>query len=147
MRYTPILVLGCLFAVSACTASKKINNDPIKEREAYIPAQFELIKGEKNVPEWLLQGGGTSTGFDPVIIQETSYVYGEVCKPHDCASNRFLIIFKPDKTPVAGLLVTVKDAPEAVNNPQKYASFRRFGARLPEVQRYLLDKSIEPWKK
>lgn len=145
MKYAPILVLGCLFVLNACsTPNKKIINDSVTEREVYLSARFELIKGEKDVPEWLHQEG-VSAPVESVIIHGESYVFGEICKQHDCANNRFLVIFKPDKTPLAGLLVTVKDTPEATN-PQEHASFRRFGTGKPEIQRYLLNKVIQSWK-
>ncbi|OHX14882.1 lysozyme inhibitor [Chromobacterium sphagni] len=115
---------------------------------AYHAAWQTMLAGEKKVPRWLSQARATSAPYHPVRIKDKDYLAGEMCKPHDCSASRFYGMFGADKRQAWGLLVTVADAPDAMEHPARHAHYRWFGKPSAKLKAYLNDqlKADPNWK-
>lgn len=74
----------------------------IASKEPYKKAYQAMF----TFPDWVRSGQGTSSPVEEVLIGGDTYTLGQMCKPHDCADNQFIVVFSPDKTKAWGLLAT-----------------------------------------
>ncbi|AUH49558.1 lysozyme inhibitor [Chromobacterium sp. ATCC 53434] len=133
--------------VSSAPAAEAVFAE-LAHQPAYQAAWMGMLAGAENTPEWLREARATSAPYRAATIAGKRYLAGEMCKPHDCAGNRFLGLFSADKRRALGLLVTVADVPEAVDHPAKYASYRWLGKPDKPQRDYLMKqlKQDPNWK-
>ena len=74
----------------------------IASKEPYKKAYQAMF----TFPDWVRSGQGTSSPVEDVVLGGETYTLGQMCKPHDCADNQFIVVFNPDKTKAWGLLAT-----------------------------------------
>ncbi|MGO4700077.1 Ivy family c-type lysozyme inhibitor [Dyella sp. 2RAB6] len=55
-------------------------------------AAFQALGGAKDLPEWTQQGG-TSTPAQKVAVDGKSLLAAGGCKPHDCPSERIVLLY------------------------------------------------------
>ncbi|MFJ7882933.1 Ivy family c-type lysozyme inhibitor [Pseudomonas sp. NPDC096917] len=85
----------------------------IASKEPYKKAYEAMF----TFPEWVRSGQGTSSPVQNVVLGGQTYTLGQMCKPHDCADNQFIVVFSPDKTKAWGLLAT-RSSDDRVFNTQ-----------------------------
>ena len=65
--------------------------------KTYHASWNALLKGEKNVPAWIVafgkNGDGVAGESTDIKVDGQDYVYATVCKPHDCGDNQLGVIF------------------------------------------------------
>ncbi|QND83149.1 Vertebrate c-type lysozyme inhibitor [Chromobacterium vaccinii] len=152
----PLLLSLSILLPAAPVAAAPASSAPAAEavfaelarQPAYQAAWMSMMAAAKDAPEWLREARATSAPYHAAIIAGKRYLAGEMCKPHDCAGNRFFGLFSADKRRALGLLVTVADAPEAVDHPAKHASYRWLGKPDKEQRAYLMQqlKQDPNWK-
>ncbi|AXE34708.1 inhibitor of vertebrate lysozyme family protein [Chromobacterium phragmitis] len=139
-------------AASAASAPAATSAEAVFAELARQPdrqaAWMSMLADAKDAPEWLREARATSAPYHSATIAGKRYLAGEMCKPHDCAYNRFYGLFSADKRRAAGLLVTVADVPEAMEQPAKHASYRWLGKPDKNQRAYLMKqlKQDPNWK-
>jgi hypothetical protein len=95
----------------------------------YRAAWDKLMKEVQPTPDWLAQFNrnfdGVAGEFTPITIEGKGYLLSFVCKPQDCASRKFEVLFDLDGEHAYGALGGRNDAPAF------------FGAPPPAVQEAL----------
>ncbi|WP_232461559.1 Ivy family c-type lysozyme inhibitor [Tatumella citrea] len=61
----------------------------------------QLIAGQ-HLPGWIKKGG-VETPMQEVTLDGTTYQLYYSCKPHDCAADRFALIYSPADNSMSGL--------------------------------------------
>lgn len=69
-------------------------------------AAFQSLVAARHLPGWVAQGGTESPG-QTVTIAEKQFVVLTSCKPHDCASQRFAVLYAPATKKLSGVLSSV----------------------------------------
>jgi hypothetical protein len=74
----------------------------------YRDAWDKLMKEVQPTPDWLVQFNrnfdGVAGQFTPITIEGTAYLLSFVCKPQDCASRKFEVLFDADGENAYGAL-------------------------------------------
>lgn len=142
------LSASMLFALTVRAAPVSGFTELLHSKASYKKTWAQMFNGEKNVPGWALKASGISPPYSMVRTASGDAIYGEICKPHDCFNNRFYATFSPDRRKVWGLLVIVRDTPEAIQNPKRFAHYRWFGKPDTAVQKLLTEQlEADPdWK-
>lgn len=65
-------------------------------------AAFHALKGARELPEWTLQGG-TSTPAQKVTLDGKSLLAVAGCKPHDCPSERIVLLYDEKTHAMSGV--------------------------------------------
>jgi len=74
---------------------------------------FAALSGAEQLPAWASQGGGARPA-QQVVIDGHTQMLAEACKPHDCPSERILILYDENTHAMSGLFARRK--PAALNN-------------------------------
>ena len=102
------IVLATLSISRAALADDPYLFDLLKE-PAYRGAWDAMLKGEKNVPKWIVTFSKTYDGVaspaTPIDVAGKSDLITSVCKPHDCGDNQLYVLFAPDGAKAWGMLV------------------------------------------
>ncbi|GAA0688992.1 hypothetical protein ISN75_07700 [Dyella marensis] len=61
-------------------------------QQSDFAAAFHALKGAKELPDWTEQGG-TSTPAQKVAVDGKSLLAAAGCKPHDCPSERIVLLY------------------------------------------------------
>ncbi|WP_153076704.1 inhibitor of vertebrate lysozyme family protein [Paraburkholderia bonniea] len=149
-----IVAGACALPASAAPTTAAASATPavfseLPEQKPYQAAWKAMLKNEKRVPSWISKArNATSSPYSTARIGNATYISGSMCKQHDCGNNRFLGLFSEDKRQAWGLQVTVKDTPDAVSTPSKFATYRWFGKPDAALKTYLTDqlKTDPDWK-
>ena len=122
-----ILVALLLFSFMGMSAYAVQDNtlfDTLK-KPAYRASWNAMFKGEKGVPLWIrniTKGVGQAAPCKASKIDANEYEAHDVCKPHDCGDNNFIVLFASDGKQAWGVLVTTK--------------FGKKGERLGDSERF-----------
>ncbi len=65
-------------------------------------AEFQKMKADKVLPEWVTQGGTGSPG-QKVSIAGHQYLVLTSCKPHDCGSQQIAVLYSTSTKKMAGV--------------------------------------------
>ncbi|QNK00759.1 Ivy family c-type lysozyme inhibitor [Dyella telluris] len=74
---------------------------------------FAALSGADQLPAWAKQGG-VATPAQQVTVDGHTLLLATACKPHDCPSERILILYDENTHAMSGLFARRK--PNAVNN-------------------------------
>lgn len=74
---------------------------------------FAALSGADQLPPWAKQGG-VATPAQQVLVNGHTLLLATACKPHDCPSERILILYDESTHAMSGLFARRK--PHAVNN-------------------------------
>lgn len=102
-----VLFLFCFMGFSALAVQEKSLFDAL-EKPAYRASWDAMFKGEKNVPLWVSnigKGLGQAAPCKGSKIDDTEYEVHDVCKPHDCGDNNFIVFFAPEGRQAWGVLI------------------------------------------
>jgi len=96
------------------------------ENPKYLSLWNSLFENEENVDDWL---SGYSTSWDGpsgagenAIIDGREYLIRDVCKPHSCGNNFFVVAFAVDGSEAMGLLKRIKYVRDFDFNQNKFVS-------------------------
>ncbi|OWY37675.1 lysozyme inhibitor [Xenophilus sp. AP218F] len=145
---SPLLAIGLLSASAAHSAGQTAYFADLPGQSGYRAAWSKMLKAEKQIPAWIRSARATSTPVAAARIDGKRYVYGDMCKPHDCFSHRFLGLFSQDKRQAWGLEVSLPGDAQADDAPAKRASYRWYG-KPDAAQRDYLMKQLQAdpnWK-
>jgi hypothetical protein len=133
MRHRLMLALGIAAACAACSpqtpvtaaaASAPASSATVTSGASDAPYLYDLLQrpdfasafaalaGVDPLPEWVHQGG-TSTPAQHVVLEGRPLLLAAACKPHDCPSERILLLYDPHTHVMSGLFARRK--PEAAN--------------------------------
>ncbi|AIO30130.1 Ivy family c-type lysozyme inhibitor [Burkholderia pseudomultivorans] len=76
------------------------------KRDPVASKAFEAMKKDHALPSWV-ERGGTETRGNSVSFDGRQMVVMTACKPHDCGSERFAILYDPQRNVMYGLLLVV----------------------------------------
>ncbi|WP_114240089.1 Ivy family c-type lysozyme inhibitor [Dyella sp. C9] len=68
---------------------------------------FAALSGAEQLPSWTSQGG-TSTPVERVQLSGRAQLLATACKPHDCPSERILLLYDEQTHAMAGLFARRK---------------------------------------
>jgi hypothetical protein len=74
---------------------------------------FAALSGADQLPAWAKQGG-VATPAQQVVVDGHTLLLATACKPHDCPSERILILYDESTHAMSGLFARRK--PNATNN-------------------------------
>ena len=103
------------------------------ERPVFFESWQALFSNEKNVPSWLAKftktGNGVVSPGEKITLGGQSYLTGNVCKPHDCDSNQFYVLFTENGEHAWGLLIVNFKTERFFNKPdtEKQTALRAIG--------------------
>jgi hypothetical protein len=111
-------VLGILLLASIGAYASSISD---KQAQAWEQA----LKGESraDLPEWIFHGLTALGTANMVQCNGETYLVRQQCKPHDCGNNFIISAYQPSSQKAWGMIVEVKDVPEAIDTPSKYARY------------------------
>jgi hypothetical protein len=85
-----------------------------KNPVAFI-ALRKIIPSQLHTKDWIYKLDGVQDQITTVSVGPSTggawYLYGSVCKPHDCAANNFSFLVDQYGSRAVGLLVSEADAP------------------------------------
>jgi hypothetical protein len=117
-RVVLALVLACAPCFDAQAEDPDLS-DALK-RPAYKTAWNAMLKGQK-IPGWLTKfarnGDGVTTPSVFVEIDGERYEADHVCKPHDCDTDQFEVLFAPEGKQAWGALVASGKPPRFFGAP------------------------------
>jgi hypothetical protein len=120
-KWLVLTLLACNTAVTlpARAATGEYLFDTLK-KPAYRASWDALFRG-KRVPSWLARysrtKNGPATPGKTVTLRGVAYQASFVCKAHDCADNRFAVLFAPRGRKAWGLLLTHDTTQRFFGNP------------------------------
>jgi hypothetical protein len=81
-------------------------------RAAYV-ALRKIILPQFRTKDWIYNLEGVETQITTVSVGPGSswYLYGSVCKPHDCGDNNFAFLVETSGSRAVALLVSETEAP------------------------------------
>ena len=97
---------ACAVALLSATALPVVAQ-PLPGLSSLIDSQqgrrafSQLIAGQ-HLPGWIKKGG-VETPMQEVTLNNTTYQVYYSCKPHDCAAERFALIYSPADNSMSGL--------------------------------------------
>ncbi|MEL5366332.1 MULTISPECIES: Ivy family C-type lysozyme inhibitor [Serratia] len=71
-------------------------------------AEFQKMVSNQHLPKWVTQGGTDSQG-QKVNIAGNQYLVLNSCKPHDCGSQRFAVLYGTATKKMAGVFSSVDE--------------------------------------
>jgi hypothetical protein len=125
---TPFRLLNafaaCLIAAPAFAEEPAFLFDALQSRgSAYRASWDRLMKDVQPTPDWLVQFNrnfdGDSGNMAPVTIGGKPYAISFVCKPTDCASRKFVVMFDANGAHAFGALGGRGEPPEFFGAPSK----------------------------
>ena len=82
----------------------------VLKKPKYRGAWNAMMKGWAGAPAWLTafskSGDGVATPGMVAVVGEVTFEFYDVCKPHDCADNKFEVMFEKGGGRARGVLVT-----------------------------------------
>ncbi len=119
MRLAASLALT-LVAGAALADNASYLFDALRTR-SYRAAWDKLMKEVQPTPDWLAQFNrnfdGVAGQFTPITIEGKAYLLSFVCKPQDCASRKFEVLFDADGAHAYGALGGRDDEPAFFGAP------------------------------
>ncbi|MEF2677973.1 MAG: Ivy family c-type lysozyme inhibitor, partial [Bilophila wadsworthia] len=113
-------------------------------------AEFLQNFGESraDLPEWIFHGLTALGTANMVQCNGETYLVRQQCKPHDCGNNFIISAYQPSSQKAWGMIVEVKDVPEAIDTPSKYARYIFIGKPDKAIQFLLMEQLKEDpnWK-
>lgn len=101
-QLTAIVLLA---AATNAVAQDDMTLDSLVKKE---PAAFsQMVKGHP-LPAWV-KTGGTASPARTVKLGAETYQVLSVCKPHDCATERFAVLWSEESRQMTGLFSTVDE--------------------------------------
>lgn len=101
-QLTAIVLLA---AATNAVAQDDMTLDSLVKKE---PAAFsQMVKGHP-LPAWV-KTGGTASPARTVKLGAETYQVLSVCKPHDCATERFAVLWSEKSRHMTGLFSTVDE--------------------------------------
>lgn len=134
-----VLFLFCFMGVSAYAVQEESLFDTLK-KHAYRASWDAMFKTEKNVPLWIaniVKGVGQATPCKASKIDDIEYEVHDVCKPHDCGDNNFIVFFAPDGRQAWGVLIKTKYG----KNGELLSSTERFFGKPDQKMKEALIKA------
>ncbi len=132
-------------APAAAAADSAIADGPayfydLLQRRDFASA-FAALSGADQLPEWPHQGG-TSTPAQRVLINGRTQWLVAACKPHDCPSERILVLFDESTHAMSGVFARRKPgvADDVDSNDQANDDLIWLGAPDEVAKRLLLEK-------
>ena len=115
---------ACLAAAPALAEDPAFLFDALQAKgSAYRAAWEKLMKDVQPTPDWLVQFNrnfdGDSGNLLPVTIAGKPYSLSFVCKPADCASRKFVVLFEAGGAHAFGALGGKGESPEFFGAPSK----------------------------
>lgn len=97
-----------LFALFGATgAAAEPDLFEMLNRPSYLKAWQLMLTGEKDLEPWLANYATKRRGpvrpGQLVLVKNETYQINDVCKPHDCGDNRFVVLFSPTGNQAWGL--------------------------------------------
>ena len=86
-------------------------HDLLQRRD--FASAFAVLSGADQLPDWPRQGG-TSTPAQRVVLNGRPQWLATACKPHDCPSERILVLYDEDTHAMSGVFARRK--PGAAND-------------------------------
>ena len=112
MRHAIALALSLAFALAGPPASARTPAPylfTILENPAYR-ASWNALLASASPPPWLAEFSRTNNGVtgpaEFVTVNKRFYEIFLVCKPHDCADNKFAVMFERGGANARGVLAT-----------------------------------------
>ena len=134
-------VLGILLLASIGAYASSISD---KQAQAWEQA----LKGETraDLPEWIFHGLTALGTANMVQCNGETYLVRQQCKPHDCGNNFIISAYQPSSQKAWGMIVEVKDVPEAIDTPS--ARYIFIGKPDKAIQFLLMEQLKEDpnWK-
>lgn len=86
------------------------------EKPAFADA-FHAMDGADDLPDWVSKGG-TATPAQTVEVNGKALLEAQACKPHDCPSERILVLYDQDAGAMQGVFVrdSASDADAGVSD-------------------------------
>ncbi|MFC4527526.1 hypothetical protein ISN76_07860 [Dyella halodurans] len=102
---------------------------------------FAALAGAEQLPDWPRQGG-TSTPAQRVALNGRTQWLVAACKPHDCPSERILLLFEESTHAMSGVFARRKPgvADDVDSNDQANDDLTWLGAPDEATKRLLLAK-------
>lgn len=72
-------------------------------------AAFAQLIAHQHLPDWIKKGGVESP-MQQVTLKGITYQVYSACKPHDCASENFALIYSPADNAMSGLFARNNEA-------------------------------------
>lgn len=76
----------------------------LMQQSAFFDA-FESMDGAKTLPAWV-SDGGTATPARMVTVDGKSQLFAEACKPHDCPSEKIVLLYDKASHVMQGVFVS-----------------------------------------
>ena len=115
------LLCFMLPGLSVSAAKSEYLFDTLK-KPGYRRAWDTLLRGQR-VEAWLARYSRTHNGVTmpcgTITVQGVRYQEGSVCKPHDCPSSRFYVLFAPKGRKAWGVLVESGASKRFFGNPNE----------------------------
>ncbi|MBS0908973.1 Ivy family c-type lysozyme inhibitor [Tatumella sp. JGM118] len=70
---------------------------------------FSKLIAHQHLPDWIIKGGVESP-MQQVTLKGVTYQVYSACKPHDCASENFALIYSPADNTMSGLFARNNEA-------------------------------------
>ena len=116
-----IFLLLVLLANGAGAAGQPFLFDALQGRSTYRSAWDRLMKLVQPTPDWLVQFNknfdGVAGQITPVTIDGKAYELSFVCKPADCDSHRFAVLFDAGGAHAFGALGGKDNSPAFFGSP------------------------------
>lgn len=101
-QLTAIVLLA---AATNAVAQDDLTLDSLVKKE---PAAFSQMVKDHPLPAWV-KTGGTASPARTVKLGAETYQVLSVCKPHDCATERFAVLWSEKSRLMSGLFSTVDE--------------------------------------
>ena len=137
----------CSVGYSALGQHRRLSSS-ISDKQAQ--AWEQALKGESraDLPEWIFHGLTALGTANMVQCNGETYLVRQQCKPHDCGNNFIISAYQPSSQKAWGMIVEVKDVPEAIDTPSNYARYIFIGKPDKAIQFLLMEQLKEDpnWK-
>ena len=105
------LMLACSFVLGPASAiADGAYLFDVLKKPKYRGAWNAMMKGWAGAPAWLQifarSGDGVATPGTVAVVGDMTFEFYDVCKPHDCADNKFEVMFEKGGGRARGVLVT-----------------------------------------
>lgn len=100
MKRKLIIVALALLPLTASAEGNPYLFDFVNGKETGIA--YKNLIAKRNLPSWV-EGGGTSTPANEVIIRGRKYLALSGCMPHNCPAQSIAILYSPDKGDIHGV--------------------------------------------
>ena len=112
-RRSYFILMALALAGVPAVAAEEAEISEILKRPGYRSTFEQMLKGEKNVPQWMatpeaLDDATTLSGSKRIIAGEEEEVF-ELCKSHECDDTGFIVMFSKHGEVAKGLLSDNQD--------------------------------------